>query len=289
MKLRIGIPKGSLQEATLQLFAKAGLPAYTNGRSYFATTADPEIDCLLIRAQEMARYVEHGAIDAGLTGLDWVVESGLEVAKVSDLIYAKRSRGKVRWVLAAPDDSPFQRAEDLGDRIIATELVNVTRNYFARKNVNVKVEFSWGATEVKTPMLADAIVEVTETGSSLRANRLRILETVLESNTQLIANKRSYADAGKRRKIDNLALMLQGAMEAQERVGLMLNVRKENLAAVLGVLPALQKPTISHLSDEDWLAVNTVIDESAAWDVIPRLKEAHATGIVEYPLNKVVL
>ena len=289
MKLRIGIPKGSLQEATLQLFAKAGLPAYTNGRSYFATTADPEIDCLLIRAQEMARYVEHGAIDAGLTGLDWIVESGLEVATVSDLIYAKRSRGKVRWVLAVPDDSPFQRAEDLNNKIIATELVNVTRNYFARKNVNVKVEFSWGATEVKTPMLADAIVEVTETGSSLRANRLRIIDTVLESNTQLIANKCSYADAAKRKKIDNLALMLQGAMEAQERVGLMLNVRKENLAAVLGVLPALQKPTISHLSDEDWLAVNTVIDESAAWEVIPRLKEARATGIVEYPLNKVVL
>jgi len=289
MKLRIGIPKGSLQEATLQLFAKAGLPAYTNGRSYFATTADPEIDCLLIRAQEMARYVEHGAIDAGLTGLDWIVESGLEVATVSDLIYAKRSRGKVRWVLAAPEDSPFRRAEDLAGKIIATELVNVTRNYFARKNVNVKVEFSWGATEVKTPMLADAIVEVTETGSSLRANRLRIIETVLESNTQLIANKCSYADAAKSKKIDNLALMLQGAMEAQERVGLMLNVRKENLAAVLGVLPALQKPTISHLSDEDWLAVNTVIDESAAWEVIPRLKEAHATGIVEYPLNKVVL
>jgi len=289
MKLRIGIPKGSLEEATLQLFAKAGLPAYTNGRSYFATTADPEIDCLLIRAQEMARYVEHGAVDAGLTGLDWIVESGLEVATVSDLIYAKRSRGKVRWVLAVPDDSPFQRAEDLSNKIIATELVNVTRNYFARKNVNVKVEFSWGATEVKTPMLADAIVEVTETGSSLRANRLRIIETVLESNTQLIANKCSYADSAKRKKIDNLALMLQGAMEAQERVGLMLNVRKENLAAVLGVLPALQKPTISHLSDDDWLAVNTVIDESAAWEVIPRLKEAHATGIVEYPLNKVVL
>ena len=289
MKLRIGIPKGSLQEATLQLFAKAGLPAYTNGRSYFATTADPEIDCLLIRAQEMARYVEHGAIDAGLTGLDWIVESGLEVTTVSDLIYAKRSRGKVRWVLAVPDDSPFQRAEDLNNKIIATELVNVTRNYFARKSVNVKVEFSWGATEVKTPMLADAIVEVTETGSSLRANRLRIIETVLESNTQLIANKCSYADTAKRKKIDNLALMLQGAMEAQERVGLMLNVRKENLAAVLGVLPALQKPTISHLSDEDWLAVNTVIDESAAWEVIPRLKEAHATGIVEYPINKVVL
>jgi ATP phosphoribosyltransferase len=277
MKLRIGIPKGSLQEATLQLFARAGLPAYTNGRSYFASTADPEIDCMLIRAQEMARYVEHGAIDAGLTGLDWVVESGLEVVTVSDLIYAKRSRGKVRWVLAVPEDSSVQRAEDLSGKIVATELVKVTRDYFGKKGVEVRVEFSWGATEVKPPMLADAIVEVTETGSSLKANRLRILETVLESNTQLIANKCSYADRDRRRKIDNLALMLQGAMEAQDRVGL------------LAVLPALQKPTISHLSDEDWLAVNTVIDEGSAWDVIPRLKEAQAQGIVEYPLNKVVL
>jgi len=289
MKVLIGIPKGSLQDATLELFARAGLPAYTNGRSYHATTADPEIDCMLIRAQEMARYVEHGAIDAGLTGRDWVIESGLEVATVADLIYAKRSRGKVRWVLAVPENSPFHRAEDLSGRIVATELVNVTRNYFSEKNVDVRVEFSWGATEVKPPMLADAIVEVTETGSSLKANRLRILETVLESNTQLVANKRSYTDCEKRRKIDNLALMLRGAMEAQDRVGLMLNVRKENLDGVLAVLPALQKPTISHLSDEDWLAVNTVIDESAAWQVIPRLKDAKAEGIVEYPLNKVVL
>jgi ATP phosphoribosyltransferase len=289
MKLRIGIPKGSLQEATLQLFAQAGLPIYTNGRSYSATTADSEIECMLIRAQEMARYVEHGAIDAGLTGLDWVIESGLEVTTVADLIYAKRSRGKVRWVLAVPEESSYQGAEDLSQCIIATELVSVTREYFMRKNVDVKVEFSWGATEVKPPMLADAIVEVTETGSSLKANRLRILETVLESNTQLIANKCSYANPEKRRKMDNLALMLRGAMEAQDRVGLMLNVRKQNLSAVLSVLPALQKPTISHLSDDDWLAVNTVIDESAAWDVIPRLKEAQAEGIVEYPLNKVVL
>jgi ATP phosphoribosyltransferase len=289
VKLHIGIPKGSLQESTLQLFARAGLPAYTNGRSYVATTADPEIDCMLIRAQEMARYVEHGAIDCGLTGLDWVVESGLELVKVSDLIYAKRSRGKVRWVLAVPEDSPFQSAEDLSGRIIATELVNVTRNFFKQKDVDVRVEFSWGATEVKAPMLADAIVEVTETGSSLRANRLRILETVLESNTQLIANKIAYQDCEKRRKIENLALMLQGAMEAQDRVGLMLNVRRTDLQSVLAVLPALQKPTISYLSDEDWLAVNTVIDESAAWRVIPRLKEARAEGIVEYPLNKVVL
>ena len=289
MKVRIGIPKGSLQEATLQLFARAGLRVYTNARSYFASTGDPEIECMLIRAQEMARYVDHGALDAGLTGLDWVVESGLAVIAVTDLIYAKQSRGKVRWVLAAPEDSPFQRAEDLGGRIIATELVQVTRNYFHDKGVDVQVEFSWGATEVKPPMLADAIVEVTETGSSLRANRLRILDTVLESNTQIITNRSAWANCEKRRKIENLALMLRGAMEAQDRVGLMLNVRKENLDGVLSVLPALQKPTISTLSDSEWVAVNTVIEESEAWQVIPRLKQAQAQGIVEYPLNKVVM
>jgi ATP phosphoribosyltransferase len=289
MKIRLGVPKGSLQEATLQLFARAGLPIFTNGRSYFASTRDPEIDCMLIRAQEMARYVEHGVLDAGLTGLDWVVESGLEVVTVSDLIYAKQSRGKVRWVLAVPEDSPYQRAEDLSDRIIATELVSVTRKYFESRNVGVQVEFSWGATEVKPPMLADAIVEVTETGSSLRANHLRIIDTVLESNTQIVANKRAWCDSPKRRKIENLVLMLRGAMDAQSRVGLMLNVRKQDLAAVLAVLPALKKPTISTLSDEDWVAVNTVIEESTAWQVIPRLKEANGQGIVEYPLNKVVL
>jgi len=289
MKVRIGIPKGSLQEATLQLFARAGLRVYTNARSYFASTGDPEIECMLIRAQEMARYVDHGALDAGLTGLDWVVESGLDVIAVTDLIYAKQSRGKVRWVLAAPEDSPFQRPEDLDGRIIATELVQVTRNYFRDKGVDVQVEFSWGATEVKPPMLADAIVEVTETGSSLRANRLRILDTVLESNTQIIANRSAWANCEKRRKIENLALMLRGAMEAQDRVGLMLNVRKENLDGVLSVLPALQKPTISTLSDSAWVAVNTVIEESEAWQVIPRLKQAQAQGIVEYPLNKVVM
>ena len=289
MKIRLGIPKGSLQQATMDLFARAGLPVYTSARSYFATTGDPEVECMLIRAQEMARYVEHGVLDAGLTGLDWVVESGLEVVTVSDLIYAKQSRGKVFWVLAVPEDSPYQRAEDLGDCIIATELVQVTRKYFESKNVNVRVEFSWGATEVKPPMLADAIVEVTETGSSLKANRLRIIETVLESNTQIVANKTAWRQADKRRKIENLALMLRGAMDAQDRVGLMLNVRKRDLPAVLAVLPALKKPTISTLSDGDWLAVNTVIEESLAWQIIPRLKEANGQGIVEYPLNKVVV
>jgi len=289
MKLRLGIPKGSLQESTLQLFTAAGLKVYTNGRSYSATTDDPEIECMLIRAQEMARYVEHGALDAGLTGLDWVKESGLEVVPVSDLIYAKQSRGKVRWVLAVPEDSPYQRAEDLKDCIIATELVNVTKDYFAAKNVPVRVEFSWGATEVKPPVLADAIVEVTETGSSLKANRLRIIDTVLESNTQIIANKTALAEPCKRQKIENLALMLRGAIDAQGRVGLMLNVRKTDLDQVIAVLPALNSPTIATLSDPEWVAVNTIIEEALAWELIPKLKAANATGIVEYPLNKVVL
>jgi ATP phosphoribosyltransferase len=288
-KLRLGIPKGSLQDATIALFARAGFNIYANGRSYFPTVDDPEIECMLIRAQEMARYVEHGALDAGLTGSDWVADSGLDVQTVTDLIYAKQSRSKVRWVLAVPQDSPYQKAEDLKDCIIATELVNTTRNYFERKNVPVKVEFSWGATEVKPPILADAIVEVTETGSSLRANRLRIIDTVIESATQLIANKKSWADAWKSRKIENLALMLRGASDAQGRVGLMLNVRKSSLERILKVLPALNSPTVSSLSDAEWVAVNTILEESVVRDVLPRLKEAGATGIVEYPLNKVVV
>jgi ATP phosphoribosyltransferase len=289
MKLRVGIPKGSLQESTVALFKRAGLNVYTSSRSYFANTDDPEIECMLIRAQEMSRYVEHGVLDCGLTGRDWVIESGLEVVTAAELIYAKQSTGKVRWVLAVPEDSGFQKAEDLAGKIIATELVNVTRNYFSSRNVPVKVEFSWGATEVKPPMLADAIVEITETGSSLRANRLRIIETILESSTQLIANKKSWEDSPKRQKIENLALMLCGALYAQGRVGLMLNVRKLDLDAVLAVLPALQKPTVSALSDGEWVAVNTIIEESTAWKIMPQLKAAKAEGIVEYPLNKVVM
>ena len=289
MKLRLGIPKGSLQEATLSLFTRAGLRVYTNPRSYHATTDDPEIDCLLIRAQEMVRYVEHGALDAGLTGLDWVQESGLDVVSVTDLIYAKQSMGKVKWVLAVPDDSNFHKPEDLAGKIIATELVSVTRSYFANRNVPVRVEFSWGATEVKPPLLADAIVEVTETGSSLRANHLRIIETVLESNTQLVANAGAWDDPARRHKIENLAVMLCGAIAALGRVGLMLNVRKPDLAAVLGLLPALQNPTVAPLADSEWVAVNTVIEEHTAWSLIPKLKEANAQGIVEYPLNKVVM
>ncbi len=289
MKLRLGIPKGSLQEATLALLARAGLQVYVSPRSYFAATNDPEIECMLIRAQEMARYVDHGALDAGLTGRDWVLESGLSVVSVADLIYAKQSRGKVRWVLAVPEDSPVQCAEDLRGATIATELVKVTTAYFNRRGIDVKVEFSWGATEVKPPTLADAIVEVTETGSSLKTNRLRIIDTVLESNTQIIANPTAWDDACKRQKIDNFSLMLRGAIEAQGRVGLMLNVKTEDLKAVLSVLPALNSPTISQLSDSTWVAVNTILEEAACWVVIPRLKAANAQGIVEYPLNKVVL
>ena len=289
MKLRLGLPKGSLQEATLTLLARAGLQVYVSPRSYFAATNDPEIECMLIRAQEMTRYVEHGALDAGMTGYDWVMESGLEVVTVSDLIYAKQSRGKVRWVLAVPEDSKVQRPEDLQGATIATELVSVTTRYFQQRGIDVKVEFSWGATEVKPPTLADAIVEVTETGSSLKANRLRIIETLLESNTQIIANKNAWNDARKRQKVENLALMLRGAMEAQGRVGLMLNVRVDDLQKVLAVLPALNSPTISTLSDKQWVAVNTILEESLCWEVIPRLKAANATGIVEYPLNKVVM
>jgi len=289
MKLRLGIPKGSLQEATLALLARAGLQVYVSPRSYFAGTNDPEIECMLIRAQEMARYVDHGALDAGLTGLDWVLESGLEVVAVADLIYAKQSRGKVRWVLAVPEDSPAQRPEDLRGATVATELVSVTTRYFQQRSIEVKVEFSWGATEVKPPTLADAIVEVTETGSSLKANRLRIIDTVLESNTQIIANPKAWAEPAGRQKIENLSLMLRGAMEAQGRVGLMLNVKVEDLPGVLSVLPALNSPTISQLSDSAWVAVNTILEEAACWEVLPRLKAANAQGIVEYPLNKVVL
>jgi len=288
-KLRLGIPKGSLQDATIALFQRAGWNIYANGRSYFPSIDDNEIECTLIRAQEMARYVDHGALDAGLTGIDWVVESGREVKSVTSLVYAKQSRQRVRWVLAVPDDSPYQKAEDLADKTIATELVEVTKRYFAEKNVPVKVEFSWGATEVKPPTLADAIVEVTETGSSLKANRLRIIDTVMASETHLIANPASYDDPWKKQKIDNLALMLQGAIAAQGQVGLMLNVQKANLAAVLSVLPALNSPTVSALSDPNWVAVNTILEESAVRDVIPKLKAASATGIVEYPLSKVVL
>jgi ATP phosphoribosyltransferase len=298
VKLKLGIPKGSLQDATVQLFGRAGFNIYVSSRSYFPAIDDPDIECMLIRAQEMARYVADGVIDAGLTGQDWIAEytagkPGAPIVPIANLIYAKQSFGKVRWVLAVPEDSPFQTPEDLEGKTIATELVRATEAYFAAKRVNVNVEFSWGATEVKPPVLADAIVEVTETGSSLRANRLRIIDTLMESNTQLIANTSSLSNPWTRTKIDNLALLLNAAIEAQGRVGLMLNVGVSQLKGVLALLPALQRPTVSPLSpmenEEDWVAVNTIIEERTVRELIPRLKNAGATGIVEYPLNKIVL
>lgn len=289
MKLRLGIPKGSLENATIDLFRRAGFNITTSSRSYFPAIDDPEIECMLIRAQEMARYVEDGILDAGLTGRDWVEENSADVVTIVDLIYAKQSFGKVRWVLAVPESSPFHSVRDLEGKIIATELVETTKRYLARNGVKAKVEFSWGATEVKPPVLADAIVEVTETGSSLRANKLRIVETLLESNTQLIANKDSVHDQWKQQKLDDIKMLLEGAINALGKVGLMLNVKKQDLESVLGVLPALKNPTVSHLSNEEWLAVNTILDESTVRQIIPRLKQAGAQGIVEYPLNKIVM
>ncbi len=295
MRLRLGIPKGSLEAATVQLFQRAGFNILVSTRSYFPSIDDPEIECMLIRAQEMARYVSDGVLDAGLTGQDWIAEHQIghpeetPLLTIADLVYAKQSFGKVRWVLAAPEDSPYRTPADLAGKRIATELVRVTRNYFATRGVNVDVEFSWGATEVKPPVLADAIVEATETGSTLRANRLRILETIMESNTQLIANQRAIDDEWKRTKIENVALLLKAAIEAQGRVGLMLNVRRTDLDKILAQLPALQRPTVSSLSDPEWVAVNTIIEERTVRDLIPRLKGAGGQGIVEYPLNKIVM
>ncbi len=289
MKLKLGIPKGSLETATIDLFRRAGFNITTTTRSYFPAIDDHEIECMLIRAQEMARYVEDGVLDAGLTGRDWVEENEAHVETVADLVYAKQSFGKVRWVLAAPESSPFNTVHDLEGKTIATELVNMTERYLAGKGVRARVEFSWGATEVKPPELADAIVEVTETGSSLRANKLRILETVLESNTQLIANTDAWADPSKRRKLEDVKMLLEGAMNALGKVGLMMNVRRSELSSVLNVLPALKNPTISQLSDEEWVAVNTILEEATVRAIIPRLKEAGAQGIVEYPLNKIVM
>jgi ATP phosphoribosyltransferase len=289
VKLRLGIPKGSLENATIELFRKAGFNITTSSRSYFPAIDDSEIECMLIRAQEMARYVENGILDAGLTGRDWVEENEAHIETIADLVYAKQSFGKVRWVLAVPEASPFQSVKDLEGKVIATELVSTTRRYLARNGVNAKVEFSWGATEVKPPELADAIVEVTETGSSLRANKLRVVETVLESNTQFIANCGAWSDDWKHRKLADIKMLLDGAISALSRVGLMLNVRRSNLDAVIAALPALKNPTISQLSDPDWVAVNTILEEVTVRSIIPRLKEAGAQDIVEYPLTKIVI
>jgi ATP phosphoribosyltransferase len=289
MKLKLGIPKGSLENATVDLFRRAGFQITTSSRSYFPAIDDPDIECMLIRAQEMARYVEDGVLDAGLTGRDWVEENNADVHAVADLVYSKQSFGKVRWVLAVPENSPVQSVKDLEGKIIATELVEATKRYLKSNGVTAKVEFSWGATEVKPPVLADAIVEVTETGSSLRANKLRIVETLMESNTQLIANKTSWADTWKRRKLEDMKMLLDGAIAALGKVGLMLNVEKKNLPAVLAALPALKNPTISNLSEGEWVALNTILDESTVRTIIPRLKDAGAQDIVEYPLNKIVM
>jgi ATP phosphoribosyltransferase len=293
MTLRLGIPKGSLQDSTIHLLARAGFNVYVSPRSYFPTIDDPAIECTLIRAQEMARYVADDAVDAGLTGQDWIAEhhaaTGQTVVTIADLIYSKQSFRKIRWVLAVPETSTYRTPQDLDGTTISTELVRATESYFAKLNVSVNVEFSWGATEVKPPRLADAIVEATETGSTLRANHLRIIDTVLESNPQLIASQRAVDDPWKREKLDSIALLLRAAMEAQGRVGLMLNVERGNIDQLLRLLPALQKPTVAPLSDPDWVAITTILEERAVRELIPKLKALGGQGIVEYPLNKIVL
>jgi ATP phosphoribosyltransferase len=287
-RLKLGIPKGSLQDSTVELFAKAGWRISISSRSYYPGIDDPEIDCMMVRAQEMARYVENGALDAGLTGKDWILETGADVEEVAELVYSKTSLGKVRWVLAVAEDSPMQSVKDLEGKTIATEAVHMTEKYLERHGVKARVEFSWGATEVKVPELADAIVEVTETGSSLRANHLRVVDTLLESAPWLIANRAAWKDKWKQEKIGNMALLLEGAIKAYNRVGLMMNVRREHLDNVLAALPALRNPTIAQLSDPDWVAINTIVEERTVRVIVPKLKAARAEGIVEYPLNKVV-
>ncbi|HVU23437.1 MAG TPA: ATP phosphoribosyltransferase [Opitutus sp.] len=286
--LMLGLPKGSLEESTKNLFAKAGWKITTSSRSYKPSIDDPELDGRFVRAQEVSRYVEHGFFDCGLTGLDWIRENESDVVEVCDLIYSKASTQKSRWVLCVPEASSVQRAEDLAGKRVATELVGTVRRYFERKGVDVEVEFSWGATEVKVPDLVDAIVDITETGNSLRANKLRIVDTLMETNTKLIANQASWADPAKRKKIETIALLLRGALEAESKVGLKMNLPKASLDALVKALPALRNPTISQLSNTDWVALETIIDESVVREIVPQLKELGAEGIVEYPLNKVV-
>jgi ATP phosphoribosyltransferase len=284
----LGLPKGSLEESTKSLFAKAGWKITSSSRSYKPTIDDPELDGRFVRAQEVSRYVEHGFFDCGLTGYDWIKENESDVVEVCDLIYSKASVQKSRWVLCVPEDSSIKRPEDLAGKRIATELVGTVRRYFAEKKISVEVEFSWGATEVKVPDLVDAIVDITETGSSLRANKLRIVDTLLETNTKFIANKKSWANPAKRKKIETIALLLRGALEAESKVGLKMNAPKKSLEAIIKTIPALRNPTISPLSNPDWIALETIIDESVAREIIPELKRLGAEGIVEYPLNKVV-
>ena len=286
--LNLGIPSGSLQNACADLFERAGYRIAFSKRSYYPDIDDPEIDCLLVRAQEMARYVEQGVLDAGITGHDWVCETGADVVELAEFTFSKVSRRPTRWVLCVPQDSDVRCVADLQGKRIATEVVNLTRDYLQRHGVTAKVEFSWGATEVKPPRLADAIVEVTETGGSLRANNLRILDEVLVSTPRLIANRQASEDSWKRAKMDHIALMLASCLAAEGRVGLMMNVRQSDLEAVTAILPALRNPTISHLSDPDWVAISTIIDEAAVRTIVPALKKAGATGVVEFPINKVI-
>jgi ATP phosphoribosyltransferase len=287
-KLKIALPKGSLEEATYQLFKKAGFSLTVGSRSYFPSVDDPELEVILFRPQEMSRYIEDGIVDCGLTGHDWILENESEVQELCELQYSKRTRNPVRWVLAVHNDSPFKSVKDLEGKKIVTELVNATKNYLKKNKVTAEVEFSWGATEVKPPRLADAIVEATETGSSLRANNLRIIDTILTSVPKFIANKKSHQDAWKKRKMDNIVMLLQGAIRAQEKVGLKMNVAEKDLPSILKILPALKKPTISGLSEEGWYDVDTIIDESVVREIIPALKKEGASGIIEYPLNKVI-
>jgi ATP phosphoribosyltransferase len=286
--LKLGLPKGSLQETTQKLFGLAGFKLRISSRSYYPEIGDPEIECMLIRAQEMARYVEQGILDAGITGVDWTIENKAKVTEVADLRAPWPNYGPVRWIVAVKDNSKIKTPKDLEGKRIATEVMNLTRRYLKQHGVKAEVEFSWGATEVKPPVLADAIVDVTETGSSLRANNLRVIDTVLESTPRFIANREAYQDEWKRRKIDRILMLLLGAIRAIDRVGLMMNVPQKALDSVLAVLPALGTPTISHLADPDWVAINTVVDESIVTELFPKLSEAGARGIVEYPLNKII-
>jgi ATP phosphoribosyltransferase len=286
--LKLGIPAGSLKDATAKLFQRAGYNITFSSRSYYPQIDDDEIECLLIRAQEMARYVQQGILDAGITGHDWVVETQADVHEVTELVFSKVSRRPVRWVLCVPEDSPVQSVKDLEGKTIATEAVGLTNAHLAKHGVNATVEFSWGATEVKPPRLADAIVEVTETGSSLRANNLRIVEVILESTTRLIANNDAWADDWKKSKLENISLMLKSCLAAEGKVGLMMNIRKTDLESVLKQLPALQTPTISSLSDPDWIDVNTIVTEAVVRTIVPQLKAAGARGIVEYPITKLI-
>lgn len=287
-KLILGIPKGSLEQTTTEMFGKAGYKINISSRSYYPSIDDPEIECMLIRAQEMSRYVEEGVLDCGLTGRDWIEENESDVVEIAELVYGKVGRKPLRWVLAVPKDSNIKKPEDLEGKRIATEAVGMTRRYLEKYGVNAQVEFSWGATEVKPPRLADAIVEVTETGSSLQANNLRIIDTLCESTTRFIANKESVKDKWKKEKIEKIALLLKAALAAEGKVGLMLNVPKDKLNAVLKQLPALERPTVSPLAEEGWCALNTIVDEYIVRDLIPKLINAGASGIVEYPLNKIV-